>query len=65
MRNLKILHKDILFLRVLSYAGIHGNMVVDQEPKNALDYPLSNCDIPYPDLKTYIREYVFNISKNE
>jgi len=31
----------------LSHIGIHGNTVVDQEAKNALDDPVSNCSIPY------------------
>lgn len=65
MRNLKILLKEILFLWVPSHVGILGNTAVDLEAKNALGDPLSNCDIPYTDFKSNIREYVFNILKNE
>lgn len=36
MRNLTILHKEILFLWVPSNVGIHRNRVVEQEAENAL-----------------------------
>ena len=28
---------------------IHGNTVVDQEAKDTLDDPVSNCSVPYTD----------------
>ena len=60
MRNLKILLKEIIFLWVPSHVGILGNTAVDLEAKHALGDPLFNCDIPYTDFKSNIREYVFN-----
>jgi hypothetical protein len=31
--------------------------VFDQEAKDALDDPISNCSIPFSDLKPYIMKY--------
>jgi hypothetical protein len=38
--------------------GIHGNTVVDQESKDALDNPISNCSIPCTDFKPSIMNYI-------
>jgi hypothetical protein len=32
--------------------------VIDQEAKNALDDPVSNCSIPYTDFKPFIMKYI-------
>ena len=42
----------------MSHIGIHGNTVVDQKAKDALDDPMSNCSIPYTDYKPFIMKYV-------
>ena len=65
MRNLKFLLKEIIFLWVPSHDGILGNTAIDLEANDALDEPSSNCDIPYTDFKSNIREYVSNILKKE
>ena len=38
--------------------GIHGNTVNDQEAEDALGSPISNCYIPYTDLKPFIVKYI-------
>jgi hypothetical protein len=43
---------------VPSHIGIHGSTVVDQEAKNALDDPVSNCSIPYTDFKPFIMKFI-------
>ena len=43
---------------ILSHIGIHGKTVVDKEAKDALDNPISNCSIPYTDLKPCIMKYI-------
>jgi hypothetical protein len=48
--------QDYLFLPI--FIGIHGNTVVDREAKNALDDPVSNCSIPYTDIKPFIVKYI-------
>ena len=40
------------------HIGIHGKTVVDREAKNALDDPVSNCSIPYTDIKPLIVKYI-------
>lgn len=64
MRKLKIFNTEIFFLWVPSHTGIHGNTVVDQESKNAMNDPKSKCEIPYTVFKSNIRKYVLNIWKN-
>jgi mRNA-degrading endonuclease RelE of RelBE toxin-antitoxin system len=41
---------DISFLQIF--------IIVDQEAKVALDDPISNCSIPYTDLKPFIVNYI-------
>jgi hypothetical protein len=49
-----------------SHIGIHGNTVVEREAKNALDDPVSNCSIPYSDIKPLIEsEQIMNLFFSE
>ena len=48
----------VIFTSIPSRIGIQGNTVVDQEAKNALDDPVSNCSIPYTDFKPFIMTYI-------
>ena len=63
-RNLNILGKEVVFLWIPSHVGIHGNTTVDQEAKDALNDPITNCQIPYTDFKFYIKQYVVKLWKN-
>jgi ribonuclease HI len=49
-KSLVAIGKHVIFTWIPSHIGIHGNTVVDQEAKNALDDPVSNGSIPYADL---------------
>ena len=49
--------KMSFFTWIPSQINIHGNTVFDQEAKDALDDPISNCSIPFSDLKPYIMKY--------
>jgi ribonuclease HI len=49
-KSLVAIGKHVIFTWIPSHIGIHGNTVVDQEAKNALDDPVSNGSIPYTDL---------------
>jgi ribonuclease HI len=53
-KNLVAIGKHVIFTWIPSHIGIHGNTVVDREAKNALDDPVSNCYIPYTDIKPFI-----------
>jgi hypothetical protein len=57
-KSLVAIGKHVLFTWIPSHIGIHGNTVVDQKAKNALDDPESNCSIPYTDLKPLIMTYI-------
>jgi hypothetical protein len=46
------------FRWIPSHIGIHENTVVDREAKNALDGHVSNCSIPYTDIKPCIVKYI-------
>ena len=48
----------VIFTSIPIRIGIQGNIVVDQEAKNALDDPVSNCSIPYIDFKPLIMTYI-------
>ena len=50
--------KHVIFTWIPSDIRIHGNTVVDQEAKDALDEPISNCSIPYTDYKPVIVKYI-------
>jgi ribonuclease HI len=47
-----------MFTWIPSHIGIHGNTVVDREAKNALHDHVSNCSIPYTDIKPFIVKYI-------
>ena len=49
--------KHVIFTWI-DHICIHGNTVVDQEAKDALDDHISHCSIPYTDFKTFIRKYI-------
>ena len=57
-KSLVDIGKHVIFTWIPSHIGIHGNTVVDQEAKNALDDPVSNCSIPYKDFKPFIVKYI-------
>jgi hypothetical protein len=50
-KSLVAISKHVIFTWIPSH--IHGNTVVDQEAKNTLDDPVSNCSIPYTDFKPF------------
>ena len=56
-KSLVAISKHVIFTWIPSH--IHGNTVVDQEAKNTLDDPVSNCSIPYTDFKTFYHEIYF------
>ena len=57
-KSLVAIGKHVIFIWIPSHIGIHGNTVVDQEAKIALDDPVSNCSIPYTDIKPLIMTYM-------
>jgi hypothetical protein len=57
-KSLVAIGKHIIFTWIPSPIGIHGNTVVDQEAKNGLDDPVSNCSIPHTDFKPFITKYI-------
>jgi hypothetical protein len=57
-KSLVAIDKHVIFPWIPSHIGIHGNTVVDWEAKNALDDPVSNCSIPYTDIKPFIVKYI-------
>jgi hypothetical protein len=58
IKSLVAIGKHVIFTSIHSHIGIHGNTVVDQEAKNAVDDPVSNCSIPYTDFKPLIMTYI-------
>ena len=57
-KSLVAIGKHVIFTWIPSHIGIHGNTLVDQEAKDALDKPISNCSIPYTDFKPFIIKYI-------
>ena len=57
-KSLVAIGKYVMFTWIPSHIGIHGNTVVDGEAKNAWDDPVSNCSIPYTDIKPCIVKYI-------
>ena len=57
-KSLVDIRKHVIFTWIPSYIGIHGNTVVNQEAKDALDDPMSNCSIPCTDFKPFIMKYI-------
>jgi ribonuclease HI len=57
-KSLVAIDKHEIFKWIPSHIGIHGNTVIDQEAKNALDDTVSNCSIPYTDFKTFIMKCI-------
>ena len=57
-KSLVAIGKHVIFTWIPSHIGIHGNTVFDQEAKNTLDDPVSNCSIPYTDIKPFIVKYI-------
>jgi hypothetical protein len=57
-KSLVAIGKHVIFTWIPSHIGIHGNTVVDQEAKSALDDHVSNCSIPYTDFKPFIMKYI-------
>jgi hypothetical protein len=53
-KSLVAIGKYVMFTWIPSHIGIHGNTVVDGEAKNAWDDPISNCSIPYTDIKPHV-----------
>ena len=57
-KSLVAIGKHVIFTWIPSHIGIHGNTVFDREAKNTLDDPVSNCSIPYTDIKPFIVKYI-------
>ena len=57
-KSLVAIGKHVIFTWIPSHIGIHGNTLVDQEAKDALDKPISNCSIPYTDFKPFIMKCI-------
>ena len=57
-KSLVAFGKHVIFTWITSHIGIHGNTVVDQEAKDALDQPISHCSIPHTDFKPFIVKYI-------
>jgi len=57
-KSLVVIGKHIIFTWIPSSIGIHGNTVVDKEAGDALDNPISNCSIPYANVKPFIIQYI-------
>jgi ribonuclease HI len=53
-KSLVAIDRHVIFTWIPSHIGIYENTIVDQEAKDALDNPLSNCSIPYTDVKPLI-----------
>jgi hypothetical protein len=60
-KSIVAIGKHVIFTWIPSHIGIHGNTVVDQEGKDALDKPISNCSIPYTDFKPFIVNYILKL----
>ena len=58
LKTLVAICKHVIFTWIPSHIVIHGNTVVAREAKNALDDPVSNCSIPYTDIKPFIVKYI-------
>ena len=58
-KSLVAIGKHVIFTWIHSHIDIHGNTVVEQVAKNALDDPVSNCSIPYTDFTPLIMTYIF------
>ena len=50
--------KHAIFTWIPSHIGIHGNTVVDQEVKDAMDDRIFKCSIPYIDFKPFMINYI-------
>jgi hypothetical protein len=57
-KSLVAIGKHVIFTWIPIHIGIHGNTGVQREAKNALDDPVSNCFIPYSDIKPLIVKYI-------
>ena len=57
-KSLVAIGKHVIFTWIPSHIGLRGNTVVDQEAKNALNGPVSNCFIPYTYFKPFIVKYI-------
>ena len=57
-KSLVAVGKHVVFTWIPSHIGIHGNTVVDQEAKDALDDPIFNCSIPFTDFKPFNMKYI-------
>jgi hypothetical protein len=57
-KSLLAIGMHVIFTWSPSRIGIHGNTVVYQGAKNALDDHVSNCSIPYTDFKSFIIQYI-------
>ena len=53
--------KHAIFPWIPSHIVIHGNTVIDQEAKDALDDHISNCSIPYSDFKPFMINYILKL----
>ena len=57
-KSLVPIGKHAMFIWIPGHIGIHGNTVVDQEERDALGDPISNCSIAYNDFKSFIMKYI-------
>ena len=64
MKTLAAVGKHVLFTRISSHIVMHGNAVVDEEAKGALNNPMSNCCSPYAGFKPLIMKYILKCWKD-
>ena len=58
IKALLLLVGHAIFTWIPSHLVSHGNTVVDQEAKDALDKPIFNCSIAHTDFKPFIVKYI-------
>ena len=61
LTTLHVVDFDIFFCWVPGHVGIKGNERADSAAKQALDLPITECCIPYTDLRQHIYTYVKSI----
>ena len=56
--------KMVIDVLIPSHNGIHGNTVVDQETKEALDDLISNCSKTITDVSPFILKWILKSRQN-
>jgi hypothetical protein len=65
-KRLVAIGKESVFTWIPIHIGIHGNTVVDQDAKNALDDPISisSCCIQNAEFKPFIVKYILKLRQD-